>query len=496
MWFVRNLPILDLANPSLKVNQIMPANLYDDVIFTPTPKVDRCTTCHVGIDKKGYESAPQPFTTHPDMDTYLRGAHPMEKIGCTACHQGRGRATGFQAAAHIPSSKEQEKAWGKYTGSDTYHPLHYWDLPMTARGHTESQCQKCHQGVVEVPKAERLNTRRLPGREVRLPRLPQDQGLGGPAQGRPRPHQDREQDQRGVDLPLDQGAEGLPAHAHAAGLGRAHRRDARPEGPQRRRGQRGGGLHRGEVRPATSILRRPRATWRRGARPSRPWAAWPATGSATTAAGSTHAAGRDRAQGARRRRLPHPRPEPGRHRQQGGPRVALLLGARPQGLLARDADAEPAAHGHGGRGHHGLPDEPQARRLHGAARGRRSTPKLRDTIVREYLVAQLPTKQADEKLAAMDDHARTLFLGETDDRPLRLLRLPRHRGLREDLAHRRGADRGGIQAGRAARLRLRAREHPPHPARLGPPQGQGAAHLRPRASRRSRKSCCACPSSG
>jgi predicted nucleic acid-binding Zn-ribbon protein len=52
---VRNLPVLDMLNPSLKVNQIMPANLYDDVIFLPTPKVDRCTTCHLAIDKKGYE---------------------------------------------------------------------------------------------------------------------------------------------------------------------------------------------------------------------------------------------------------------------------------------------------------------------------------------------------------------------------------------------------------------------------------------------------------
>ncbi|HEY5908322.1 MAG TPA: hypothetical protein VIZ31_09775, partial [Vicinamibacteria bacterium] len=33
---VRNLPVLDMANPSLKVNQILPAYLKDDVIFTTT----------------------------------------------------------------------------------------------------------------------------------------------------------------------------------------------------------------------------------------------------------------------------------------------------------------------------------------------------------------------------------------------------------------------------------------------------------------------------
>jgi mono/diheme cytochrome c family protein len=156
--FVRNLPILDLANPSLKVAQIMPANLFDDVNFTGTPKVDRCTTCHLAIDKKGYEDRPQPFRTHPDMELYLRGPHAVERMGCTGCHQGRGRATGFQQAAHTPSTPEQEQAWGKYTGTRHYDALHYWDFPMTSRGHTESQCRKCHQGVVEVPQAERLNT--------------------------------------------------------------------------------------------------------------------------------------------------------------------------------------------------------------------------------------------------------------------------------------------------------------------------------------------------
>jgi len=156
--FVRNLPILDLANPSLKVNQIMPANLYDDVIFTTTPKVDRCTTCHLGIDKKGYENAPQPYTTHPDMDVYLRGGHPVEKIGCTACHQGRGRATSFVNAVHTPATKKQEKDWGRYSNTHEYERWHFWDQPMLAKGHTESQCAKCHAGVVEVPHAEKLNT--------------------------------------------------------------------------------------------------------------------------------------------------------------------------------------------------------------------------------------------------------------------------------------------------------------------------------------------------
>ena len=156
--FVRNLPILDLANPSLKVNQIMPSSLYDDVIFTQTPKVDRCTTCHLGIDQKGFEDAPQPFTTHPELDLYVKGPHAIDKVGCTVCHLGRGRGTTFVTAAHTPSTKEQEKAWGPYSGTESYVPMKHWDQPMLARGATQSQCVKCHRGVVEVPKAHRLNT--------------------------------------------------------------------------------------------------------------------------------------------------------------------------------------------------------------------------------------------------------------------------------------------------------------------------------------------------
>lgn len=156
--FVRNLPVLDLANPSLKIAQVLPAYLRDDVIFTTTEKVDRCTTCHQGIDKRGFEAAPQPYKTHPNLELYVTGAHAPEKVGCTSCHQGRGRGTGFQSAAHTPSTADQEKDWGRYIGKKHYEQWHLWDQPMTAKGTTESQCRKCHQDVVEVPKAKQLNT--------------------------------------------------------------------------------------------------------------------------------------------------------------------------------------------------------------------------------------------------------------------------------------------------------------------------------------------------
>jgi mono/diheme cytochrome c family protein len=154
---VRNLPVLDLANPSLRVNQVLPANLRDDVVFTTTEKVDRCTTCHLGIDKKGFEGAPQPYKTHPNLELYVTGAHAPERVGCTSCHLGRGRGTGFQNAAHTASTREQEEEWGKHIGKKHYESWHLWDSPMTSKASIESQCRKCHQDVVEVPKAKQLN---------------------------------------------------------------------------------------------------------------------------------------------------------------------------------------------------------------------------------------------------------------------------------------------------------------------------------------------------
>jgi len=51
--------------------------------------VDRCVSCHVGIDDPRMADQPQPFTAHPG--NYL-AQHDMDKFGCTACHGGQGRA--------------------------------------------------------------------------------------------------------------------------------------------------------------------------------------------------------------------------------------------------------------------------------------------------------------------------------------------------------------------------------------------------------------------
>ena len=123
---VRDLPVMDFLAPSIKIQQIIIDDIRDDVIFTTVPKVDRCTSCHLGVDKAGFEDAPQPFTTHPRLEMFLASSspHPMEEFGCTSCHAGRGRGTSFSSAGHMPATPEQAREWKeKYDWEE----LHHWD---------------------------------------------------------------------------------------------------------------------------------------------------------------------------------------------------------------------------------------------------------------------------------------------------------------------------------------------------------------------------------
>jgi mono/diheme cytochrome c family protein len=154
--YFRDAPLLDFMAPTLKVRQIILPNVVDDVNFIRVPKMDRCQTCHLAIDRKGYEKYPQPFTTHPDLDTYLSGssAHPIDRVGCTVCHEGMGQSVSFRDAAHMPSTEAIKLEWEeKY---DWEQP-HLWDYPMLPKEMTQASCAKCHKQQVYVPKAEKLN---------------------------------------------------------------------------------------------------------------------------------------------------------------------------------------------------------------------------------------------------------------------------------------------------------------------------------------------------
>jgi mono/diheme cytochrome c family protein len=147
---LRDAPMTDFMAPTLKVQQVMLPNIVDDVNFTRVPKMDRCTTCHLAIDRRGYEKYPQPYTTHPNLAAYVGSdsPHPLNRIGCTVCHDGMGQSVTFRDASHTPRDEKQMHAWEEEHG---WKEPHYWDYPMLPVGMTEASCSKCHREEVMVP---------------------------------------------------------------------------------------------------------------------------------------------------------------------------------------------------------------------------------------------------------------------------------------------------------------------------------------------------------
>lgn len=89
------------------------------------------------------------YAAHPRLDLFVdaNSPHPMEKFGCTICHNGQGSATDFVNAAHTPANAEKEEEWHKEYG---WAHSHYWDFPMLSSRFTESSCLKCHHEVTDL----------------------------------------------------------------------------------------------------------------------------------------------------------------------------------------------------------------------------------------------------------------------------------------------------------------------------------------------------------
>lgn len=175
--WVRGLPGIDLAAPPTKIQQISLPELTINYNFKDVPRYDRCTTCHQGIDRLGYEfdadgnPMPAVFAAHPHLSSgattvdpsgkvttaglYLdaNGPHPVNKFGCTICHGGQGSGTDFTFSSHTPNDLHEKHEWeGKYA----WHEMHHWDEPMLPERFIESSCIKCHHQVTDVPQAKKL----------------------------------------------------------------------------------------------------------------------------------------------------------------------------------------------------------------------------------------------------------------------------------------------------------------------------------------------------
>ncbi|MGB9402307.1 MAG: hypothetical protein WCA98_02125 [Candidatus Acidiferrales bacterium] len=111
--------------------------------------VDRCQSCHVGMDPKLVppqivltkadlgmaKSHDAPFTSHPEPE--LLAIHPLEKFGCSPCHGGNGRAI-----------DSVQKGHGRYE---------HWLWPLYYSENYDAGCQQCHASDMVTDHAAVLN---------------------------------------------------------------------------------------------------------------------------------------------------------------------------------------------------------------------------------------------------------------------------------------------------------------------------------------------------
>jgi len=108
-------------------------------------RVDRCVTCHVGIDNPSQTEAPQPLCAHPDKPAGLLAHHPFDKFGCTVCHDGQSRATEVDAA---------------------HGDVAHWPSPLLRGERVYTSCGRCHYEVDAYGAADDLYASGKPNRPL------------------------------------------------------------------------------------------------------------------------------------------------------------------------------------------------------------------------------------------------------------------------------------------------------------------------------------------
>ena len=101
------------------------------LIVTDLSRVDRCTTCHLAVDKPQLALAVEPLNVHPALPGETDDAgnplplkwHPPEKFGCTICHGGQGLATEVKAA---------------------HGDVEHWEQPLLRGRLVQASCRQCH----------------------------------------------------------------------------------------------------------------------------------------------------------------------------------------------------------------------------------------------------------------------------------------------------------------------------------------------------------------
>ena len=228
---IRNAPMLDFFDPTIKIQQQVVPTVLEDINFAKVEKVDRCHSCHRGIDNPGYavEFFPdlkeeedryvfrsehlrdfvshargktpeasckvclagasgmivttphgswgsdevvkytKALMAHPRLELFAGpgSPHALDKFGCTSCHEGDGRDTEFSRVVHMPDTDAQRKEWEK---RHHYYYRHLWDAPMLPKRHFYSSCRRCHSAEVELSGGEDpVRGTAMQAREVGLP---------------------------------------------------------------------------------------------------------------------------------------------------------------------------------------------------------------------------------------------------------------------------------------------------------------------------------------
>jgi cytochrome c2 len=95
-------------------------------------RVDRCVSCHLGVEDPRMAEEAQPYRSHPPIP-HVPG--DLEDFGCVICHRGQGRATAI---------------------ADAHGEVADWDSPLLPLRYTEASCGQCHEGT-QVPEASLLS---------------------------------------------------------------------------------------------------------------------------------------------------------------------------------------------------------------------------------------------------------------------------------------------------------------------------------------------------
>ncbi len=107
------------------------------IIVKDLDAVDRCITCHVGMDEFANPTLKtdlkeQPFTGHPDLKGVVKD-HPFQKFACTSCHAGQGLATTAKAA---------------------HGDVENWEKPLLKGSLIQASCARCHANFETLKGAE------------------------------------------------------------------------------------------------------------------------------------------------------------------------------------------------------------------------------------------------------------------------------------------------------------------------------------------------------